>query len=245
MADAQSPAPYLWLDKTVLITGAGQRIGQELGEVLAGKGARVWLGAKQPETFDRLVHALRARCRTISAIALDIADDGSIAAAVGEVGRREGRIDVLINIADVAADQGNPALGSDRPGSDAAKARACLDACFVGPWLAAQHALPLLRRSCSAMIVNVTSGYGRAAAEQGAAPEHDGGRAPKGGLDLLSRFVTTELRLEIGLGKHGTARVLSVTSDSDETDMAAAARLVAAIAEPSPAPRPKTEEEAP
>ncbi|MGL6236329.1 MAG: SDR family NAD(P)-dependent oxidoreductase [Segniliparus sp.] len=233
MAHPQSHAPYLWLDKTVLITGAGQRVGRELGELLAGKGARVWLGTRKPEEFDQLVGMLRTRCRNITAIALDIADDESIAEAVAEVGRREGRIDVLINIADIAPHRGNPALGLDKD-----MTRACLDVNFVGPWLAAQHALPLLRRSCSAMVVNVTSGMDGTGFEEEPAPERGGAgnRAPAAGLHLLSRVVATELRMEAGLRKSGAVRILSVAPPAGGAGMAAAEQIVAAIARPSSEP---------
>jgi NAD(P)-dependent dehydrogenase (short-subunit alcohol dehydrogenase family) len=77
--------------RAVLITGCSSGIGHATAELLAGRGWTVYATARRPETLADL----EARgCRTL---ALDVADEESMRAAVQHVTEAEGAVGALIN----------------------------------------------------------------------------------------------------------------------------------------------------
>jgi NAD(P)-dependent dehydrogenase (short-subunit alcohol dehydrogenase family) len=82
-------------DQVVLITGCSTGIGRALAAELAGRGQRVFATARRLEALEPLRHP------AVDRLALDVLDAASIEAAVAEVVRRAGRIDILINNAGV------------------------------------------------------------------------------------------------------------------------------------------------
>lgn len=176
-------------DRTIVITGAGRGLGLGLATRLAAAGDRVIGTARRPDTAAELA-AVADRV-----IALDVADDASISAAVDAVADLD-HIDVLINNAGIDA----RAVGAEaeaRGPLDLGRADflAVLDVNAVGPLLVTRALLPQLRAAEGAVVLNVSSQLG--AMTFG----HRGGRdiaynASKSALNMVTVRTATELEAD-------------------------------------------------
>lgn len=143
-------------DKRIaLVTGANKGIGFEIARQLAQAGVRVILGARHAERARSAVEALNVQGMNVSAVALDINDQPSIAAATSNIRAQYGRLDILVNNAGVFESVDGP---PSRASLDAV--RRVLDTNFIGTLAVTQSMLPLLRNAPSARIVNVSSSLG-------------------------------------------------------------------------------------
>jgi len=123
-----------------LVTGAASGIGAATGKALAARGATV---AGLDLDADKVVEPLvGVRC--------DVADAASVRDAVAEVAGSFGRLDVVVNCAGIGA-QGTVA---DNPDDEWFRV---LDVNVVGIARVTREALPYLRRSPSAAVVNICS----------------------------------------------------------------------------------------
>jgi NAD(P)-dependent dehydrogenase (short-subunit alcohol dehydrogenase family) len=150
--------------RIALVTGANKGIGLQIASDLARAGLTVLLAARDPErgraaagTIDGDVHPIQ----------LDVTDDASIRAAVAEVERRFGRLDILVNNAAISRANG---LEAEPMQDYVQRSRATLipvdevrtiwDTNVFGVLDVTQAFVPLLRRSEDARIVNMSSGLG-------------------------------------------------------------------------------------
>jgi Short-chain dehydrogenases of various substrate specificities len=85
--------------KRVLLTGAAGGIGSKLGEVLAGKGARLCLLARGDASIARLRKQIGDRQMDAIAVRADITDEAARRHALARMREVFGGIDVLINLA--------------------------------------------------------------------------------------------------------------------------------------------------
>jgi NAD(P)-dependent dehydrogenase (short-subunit alcohol dehydrogenase family) len=83
-----------------LVTGASGGLGRHFGRVLHAAGASVALAARRPDSVAADAAALGERAM---AVALDVTDAASIAAALDAVDARFGPCDLLVNNAGIAA----------------------------------------------------------------------------------------------------------------------------------------------
>ena len=117
------------------------------------------------------------------AVDLDVTDDDSVGAMIAGVEENPGSLDVLVNNAGVYGDPSGVAS------YDLADAHEVLEVNVFGPWRLIQAALPLLRRSASPRIVNVSSGAGQLD-EMGSG--HAAYRLSKTALNALTRTLAAE-----------------------------------------------------
>lgn len=134
---------------TTLITGANKGLGLQTARRLTQAGHTVYLGARDARRGAQAARAVGARL-----LLLDVADDDSVAAAAERVREHTGHLDVLVNNAGVA--------GPARPADEvtAADMLAVYDTNVFGAVRVTQAFLPLLHRSASPVVVNVSSGLG-------------------------------------------------------------------------------------
>ena len=120
-----------------VVTGGGSGIGLATARLLAARGARVAVLDLEPG-------------REFAALTADVTDDASVRAAVGEAADRLGGIDILVNNAGIGA------IGTVADNPDEEWHRV-FDVNVVGMVRVTRAALPYLRRSQHAAIVNTCS----------------------------------------------------------------------------------------
>ncbi len=138
------------MTKTTLITGANKGLGRETVRRLLAEGHEVWLAARDRSLGQAAADELGARF-----VQLDVTDEDSVTAAAAVVAAATGgRLDVLINNAGIA--------GGRKPAGEvtANDVRSVFETNVFGVVRVTPAFLPLLERSESPVIVNVSSGMG-------------------------------------------------------------------------------------
>jgi short-subunit dehydrogenase len=82
--------------QVAVITGASSGIGWELAKVLAAQGCKVGLIARRKENLNALAENIRQTGGTAAIAAADVSDCAQLQAAVAEIRRQLGPIDLLI-----------------------------------------------------------------------------------------------------------------------------------------------------
>ncbi|NUR88030.1 MAG: SDR family NAD(P)-dependent oxidoreductase [Nonomuraea sp.] len=133
------------------MTGANKGIGRAVAAGLAARGMVVLLAARDPERG-----RTAARELGVAWVHLDVTEPATIEAAVRQVEREHGRLDVLVNNAGISGHvPGRP------PGETPVEAvREVFETNVLGVVAVTNAFLPLLRRSRAARIVNVSSAVG-------------------------------------------------------------------------------------
>lgn len=156
-------------EKTALVTGASGGFGQFICLELAAKGYRVAAGARRPESLAQLLKMAREAGveSRIHAIALDICLPEQIQQAMLDIGKRWGRLDLLVNNA-------GEAVGGFVEEVPMEAWRRQFDVNFFGTVEVTQAALPLMRKTGNGKIILISSisgvigfpGYGPYAASK-------------------------------------------------------------------------------
>jgi NAD(P)-dependent dehydrogenase (short-subunit alcohol dehydrogenase family) len=128
-----------------LVTGASSGIGEATAERLAKAGYKVF------GTSRRGIHAGK---RSFEMLSLDVTRNESVEAAVGEVMRVDGRIDLLVNNAGV----GTAPAGAEE--SSLEQARSIFDTNFFGVVRMTRAVVPHMRRQGRGRIINIGSVLG-------------------------------------------------------------------------------------
>jgi NADP-dependent 3-hydroxy acid dehydrogenase YdfG len=136
------------VSKAILITGCSTGIGRATAERLAGKGHTVYATARRPESIADLESK---GCR---ALALDVTDEGSMAAAVTAVEQAEGAVGALVNNAGYSQSGAIEDVAMD-------SVRRQFETNVFGLMRMCQLVLPGMRRQGSGRIVNISSMGGK------------------------------------------------------------------------------------
>lgn len=169
-----------------LVTGANRGIGFEVSRQLAKRGFVVLLTAREAAKARAAAKAL-STVGEVEPVTMDVADAASIEKAAAEVGKRYGRLDILINNAGIHYDTWETV-------ENAAIDNTVMEAIttnLLGPWRVCQAFLPLLRKSRAGRIVNVSSESG-SLARMGAGPPAY--QVTKAALNAFTRTLAGELR---------------------------------------------------
>jgi NAD(P)-dependent dehydrogenase (short-subunit alcohol dehydrogenase family) len=135
---------------TILITGANKGLGREAARCLIADGHDVWATARDRERGRVVAAELGAR-----PLVLDVTDDASVNAAVEAVSEATGGVlDVLVNNA------GIPGGAMSIRDLTAAHFVAVYEVNVLGAVRMLHAFLPLLERSATPVVVNVSSGLG-------------------------------------------------------------------------------------
>lgn len=191
--------------KRVLITGGSSGIGLALAEVLLAKGAKVAISGRRPEVVAEAVRSLRNGDGEIHGIVADVTTAEGRAATLERSLAALGGLDVLVNNA-----------GGVRAGrlenTDEADLLAMIEVGLTAPILLTRAALPALRKSRDAVVVNISSGIALVGA-----PFYATYAAVKAGLAHFGEALRRELK---GEGVH----VLTVYPGATDTPMMASNR---------------------
>lgn len=129
-------------NKIALVTGASSGIGQATAERLANAGYTVYGTSRR---------GARAGQQSFEMLPLDVTSDESVEAAVNEVMRLEGRIDLLVNNAGFSV-----GLAGDEE-SSIEQARSIFDTNFFGTVRMTRSVVPHMRRQGGGRIINIGS----------------------------------------------------------------------------------------
>jgi NAD(P)-dependent dehydrogenase (short-subunit alcohol dehydrogenase family) len=130
---------------TAIVTGASSGIGEATAERLAQAGYEVYGTSRR---------AARSGKRSFEMLTLDVTSDESVEAAVKEVMRLQGRIDLLVNNAGFST---APAGAEE---SSIEQARSIFETNFFGTVRMTRAAVPHMRRQGEGRIINIASVFG-------------------------------------------------------------------------------------
>jgi NAD(P)-dependent dehydrogenase (short-subunit alcohol dehydrogenase family) len=171
-----------FVDKVVLITGAGRGMGQEVALAFSSLGASVAANDINPlgldETVDRILQA-GGKARSY---VFDIAKRMPIEALVAQVLEQYGRIDILVNHARVKPD-------ATLLDMDEWEFHRTLDVNLGGPFFMMQQVGRVMRQQGAGTIVNLISSDGKVELPKG----HTAYLASQAGLIGLSQAAASEL----------------------------------------------------
>jgi NAD(P)-dependent dehydrogenase (short-subunit alcohol dehydrogenase family) len=131
--------------RIALVTGASSGIGEATAERLAQAGYKVYGTSRRGAQAGRW---------SFEMLALDVTSDESVEAAVSEVMRREGRIDLLVNNAGF----GVAPAGAEESSID--QARSIFETNFFGLVRMTRAVVPHMRRQGNGRIINIGSVLG-------------------------------------------------------------------------------------
>jgi 3-oxoacyl-[acyl-carrier protein] reductase len=132
-----------------LVTGAGRNIGRAIAVALANDGCAVAVNVRANlSEGDAVVHTIVDSGGQAFLVAADVSDRADVDAMIAAVGARFGRLDVLVN---------NAAVRDEAPFDtlDFATWRRAHSVCLDGAFHCTQAALPLLRASGRASVINI------------------------------------------------------------------------------------------
>lgn len=192
------------IPKIILITGASGGLGKAIALRLAKAGHTVYGTSRQPQ--------LNGGHSGFTLLSMDVVNEASVGAAVLEVIKRSGRIDVVIN---------NAGLGIQGPVEDLTPelAMQLMDTNVIGAHRVCRAALPQMRSQGSGCIINITSVAGNFGL-----PYRSFYSASKAALERYSEALSTEVA-RFGI------KVLTVQPGEFNTNIAGARLRPEAITE--------------
>jgi NAD(P)-dependent dehydrogenase (short-subunit alcohol dehydrogenase family) len=147
--------PGVRTEKIALITGANKGIGFEIARQLGERGNTVIVGARDEVRGKRAADLLTGRGIAAHPLRIDVTDATSVADAAVHIEKRYGRLDILVNNAGIAGGfTGAPSAAT------AADMREVYETNVFGVVSVTNAMLPLLRRSKSGRVVNLSSHVG-------------------------------------------------------------------------------------
>jgi len=187
--------------RVALVTGASRNIGRAIALELADAGATVVVNTRASrEAAETVVREIEARGgRALLAIA-DVTDEAAVGAMVESAVGRLGRLDIVVHNAALRPEQSFAAMSL-------AEFRSVVALIVEGAFLCAHAALPHLRRSDGAAIINIggTTGHTGAAGRAHVV-------AGKAGLVGLTKALAHELSPE-GINVNCVVPGLIATAD--------------------------------
>jgi uncharacterized oxidoreductase len=171
--------------KRVLVTGGSSGIGLALARAFLAKGAKVVITGRRPDALAKAVRELRENSYSqVWSVAANVATGEGRAATIRRTLEALDGLDILVNNA------GGVRAGRLENTSEA-ELQAMIDVDLVAPILLTRAALPALRASGDAMVVNVSSGIALIAA-----PFYATYTAVKAGLAHFGEALRRELKGE-------------------------------------------------
>jgi len=140
------------MPQTILVTGGGRGIGRAIALAFAEPGDVVAIAARTRSELDDTAAAIGARGARPLPLAVDVTDEGAVAAGFDELRSVSPRLDVLVN---------NAGVGGGQPihKTDAQSCRRILDTNVWGTFLVTRQAVPLL--GDGGRVINMSSVLGR------------------------------------------------------------------------------------
>jgi 3-oxoacyl-[acyl-carrier protein] reductase len=141
-------------DSVVIVTGAGRGVGRTTALALAGRGARVVLGARTASEIEQVAEQVRAGGGEAEPVVADVREEAGAQALAERAVAAFGRIDTLLNNAGVGGSGAVESLSLEAW-------RRCLDTNLTGAFLCSRAVLPVMKRQGRGQIVMISSGAGK------------------------------------------------------------------------------------
>ncbi|HEU0060867.1 MAG TPA: SDR family NAD(P)-dependent oxidoreductase [Hyphomicrobiaceae bacterium] len=146
--------------RVALVTGGGRNIGRAIALALAAAGAAVVInGRRDAHALDAVAAEIAAAGGEALPVLADVADAAAVEGLIAAAAQRFGRLDILINNAAVRPEKALEHM-------TLADWHAVLAVNLDGAFLTVKSALPHLRASGAAAIVNIGGVSGHAGAKQ-------------------------------------------------------------------------------
>lgn len=171
---------HRYVDRVVLVTGAGNGIGKATAERLAAEGATVVMTDRNGEALAAAAQLVGSRAR-IAQHVMDVSLENDWVRLVEAIRAEFDRLDLVVNNAGFSHVGTITELAAD-------DWRAVHDTDLLGVFLGLKHTIPLLRGSDAACVVNVASTMGLMGF-----PGIPAYSAAKGGVIALSRQVALDV----------------------------------------------------
>jgi len=171
-------------EKNALVTGANKGIGLEISRQLAEKGFHVFLTARKPDAGLKAAAKLQKQGKA-TFIELDVTEPDSVKRAARELAAAVDHLDVLINNAAILEDDGGVL------DIDPKEVQKTFETNTLGPLRVAQTLWPLLAKSDSGRIINVSSGVGALHDMESYAPAYS---ISKTALNAVTRQLAAALK---------------------------------------------------
>jgi len=168
--------------RAALVTGAARGLGRAAAVRMLAGGAAVALNVRRAEQAAALAGDLAPFGERATVVLGDVADSAAVAAMVGEVVARFGRLDVLVNNAAAAYSTRFEQISEE-------EWRRALDVNLTAAFLLIRAALPAMKANGYGRIVNLSSTAGKSVSTLGGAHY----TASKAGLLGLTRAAAKEL----------------------------------------------------
>ncbi|CAK5284604.1 unnamed protein product [Mycena citricolor] len=144
--------------KVILVTGSNTGIGYELVHLLAAQGHTVYLASRKEQAgLDAVSQIKKEKGLSVKYVKLDVTDVSSIKAAVAQIEKDEGRLNVLVNNAGISKMEVQHS--AIEPDLDAI--RGTFETNVIGTIQTTTAFLPLLRKSNTpetpSVILNVST----------------------------------------------------------------------------------------
>ena len=140
-----------------LITGANKGIGFEVARQLGSTGITVLIGARDKGRADAAVAALKKDGIDAHSVEIDVSNETSVIAAAKKIGEDFGRIDILVNNAGIMTEM---AAGTRPKDLSLETLKQTFDTNVFGAFAVIKHFVPLLIKSRSPRVINVSSTLG-------------------------------------------------------------------------------------
>jgi NAD(P)-dependent dehydrogenase (short-subunit alcohol dehydrogenase family) len=137
-------------EKTALITGGAQGLGEAIARRFAEEGAQVFIADLQVEAGSKTVKAIEDSGDTAYFIKLDVGSEESWRSAMETVEKETGRLDILVNNAGINIREPIETMKAEQFDS-------MLAVNVKGPFLGCKYAIPLMRKSGGGSIINMSS----------------------------------------------------------------------------------------
>jgi 2-deoxy-D-gluconate 3-dehydrogenase len=136
--------------KVAIVTGGNGGIGLGMARGLAKAGARVVIAARNKEKSSAAVRELQALGAGALAVGVDVTQEKSVDAMVGETVKQCGGLDILVN---------NAGINIRKPAQDLSleEWRQVLDTNLTSAFLCSRSAYPHMKRGGAGKIINIGS----------------------------------------------------------------------------------------